>query len=240
VADLAILLNAISGHAPNANDLAIDLDDLKPENLEPPRLGLLASRIGGGEYFESASDPSMWSALTRALDCLRSAGASMVERDYRIFCDSSHRTIMTFELADSHRDRFRKLRFDYRKTVAGLIELGILTTADEYQRARRDQEFSVADSEALMQNVDALVSPAALGPAPDPSTTGDPIFNSPWTYTGQPTITFPIELSDEGLPLGIQLVGRRFDEAGLFRAAAWCEAVLPRLTPPNLPKEPAG
>jgi Asp-tRNA(Asn)/Glu-tRNA(Gln) amidotransferase A subunit family amidase len=76
--------------------------------------------------------------------------------------------------------------------------------------------------------------------APDPSTTGDPEFNSRWTYTGQPTITFPMGLSPEGLPVGIQLIGRRFDETGLFRAAAWSEALLPGLTRSHAPKEPAG
>ena len=73
-----------------------------------------------------------------------------------------------------------------------------------------------------------------------PATTGNPIFNSSWTFTGQPAITFPMGLSDEGLPLGIQLIGRRFDDVGLFRAAAWCEAILPRLPPPNVPEKPAG
>jgi aspartyl-tRNA(Asn)/glutamyl-tRNA(Gln) amidotransferase subunit A len=147
---------------------------------------------------------------------------------------------MAYELADSHRDRFRKLRFDYRPTVAGLIEEGILTTRGEYDKACCAQEGAIAESEALMQDVDALICPAARGPAPDPTTTGDPLFNSRWTYTGQPAITIPMELSPDGLPLGIQLIGRRFDEAGLFRAAAWCESVLPQLTPKEPPKEPAG
>jgi Asp-tRNA(Asn)/Glu-tRNA(Gln) amidotransferase A subunit family amidase len=245
VADLAIMLNAISvGDTVDPSGdptlkLAIDLADLQP-NIKPPRLALLASQMGErGEYFEIASGASMWSALTRALARLRSAGASVVERKPDSSA-SSHRTIMTFELADSHRDRFRKLRFDYRPTVSGLIQEGLLITGGQYEAARRDQARAIADSEALMQDVDALVCPAARGPAPDPSTTGDPIFNSPWTYSGQPTITFPIELSDDGLPLGIQLIGRRFDEPGLFRAAAWCEAVLPGLTPDRSSKEPAG
>jgi Asp-tRNA(Asn)/Glu-tRNA(Gln) amidotransferase A subunit family amidase len=55
------------------------------------------------------------------------------------------------------------------------------------------------------------------------STTGDPAFNSPWSYTGLPTVSFPIGLAPEGLPLGIQLVARRFDELRLFQAALWCE-----------------
>jgi Asp-tRNA(Asn)/Glu-tRNA(Gln) amidotransferase A subunit family amidase len=264
VADLAILLNAISSwHRVNpsgnpTHDAAIDLSSLSPSNIEPPRLALLASRrefpkrqpdgrfalesnaFEMLEYFERLSDASMWSALTRAVDRFRSAGATVLERDPDWFNTSSHQTIVAFDLADAHRERFTKLRFDYRKTVVGLIELGILTTGDEYKKARRDQELAIAESDALMQDVDALICPAARGAAPDPSTTGDPIFNSRWTYTGQPAITIPMELSPDGLPLGIQLVGRRFDEAGLFRAAAWCEAVLPGLASSHSSRKPAG
>jgi len=247
VADLAILLNAICvgdkvvpGGDPTLK-LAIDLADLKVENIKPPRLALLAWRMPRqGEYFEKASNASMWSALTRAVARLRSAGASVAESAPGTSGSSSHRTIMTFELADSHRERFHKLRFDYLPTVAGLIQEGLTVTGGRYEAARLDQAQANAASGALMRDVDALVCPAARGPAPDPSTTGDPIFNSPWTFTGQPTITFPMELSDDGLPLGIQLVGRRFDEAVLFRVAAWCEAVLPGLRPSHAPKEPAG
>jgi aspartyl-tRNA(Asn)/glutamyl-tRNA(Gln) amidotransferase subunit A len=267
VADLAIMLNAISvGDKVVPSDdptlkLAIDLAELKPDNAKPPRLALLASprdfprmQTDGGialepdgrvnfhvlEYFEQRSDASMWSALTRAVAVFRAAGASIVERDPGWFNPSSHHTIVAFDLADAHRERFLKLRFDYRKTVVGLIELGILTTRDEYEKARLEQERAIAESDALMQDVDALICPAARGPAPDPRTTGDPIFNSPWTYSGQPAITIPMELSPDGLPLGIQLIGRRNDEAGLFRAAAWCEAVLPGLASSHASKEPAG
>jgi Asp-tRNA(Asn)/Glu-tRNA(Gln) amidotransferase A subunit family amidase len=246
VADLAIMLNAISvgdkvvpGGDPTPK-IAIDLAAPNPESLKPPRLALLTSGGKLGDYFEKSSAPSMWSALTRALDRLRLAGASVEARECRPFSDVSHRTIMSFELADFHRDRFRRLRFDYRKSVAGLIEVGILTTGDEYKRARRHQAQTMAESEALVRGVDALVCPAACGPAPGRSSTGDPYFNFLWTFSGQPAITIPMELCDDGLPLGVQLIGRRFDEAGLFRAAAWCEAVLPGLTPRGLPKEPAG
>jgi aspartyl-tRNA(Asn)/glutamyl-tRNA(Gln) amidotransferase subunit A len=73
---------------------------------------------------------------------------------------------------------------------------------------------------------DVLVCPAAVGTAPDTTTTGDPAFNAPWSYTGLPTVSFPIGLADDGLPLAIQLVGRPFDEAGLFAAALWCERAI--------------
>jgi aspartyl-tRNA(Asn)/glutamyl-tRNA(Gln) amidotransferase subunit A len=76
------------------------------------------------------------------------------------------------------------------------------------------------------EGVDALLTPATRGPAPDAATTGDPAFNSPWSYTGLPTVSFPAGRSPEGLPLAIQLVGRPWTEAELLAAAAWCEDAL--------------
>ena len=78
---------------------------------------------------------------------------------------------------------------------------------------------------ASFTSVDALLTPAATGPAPDAATTGDPLFNSPWSFTGLPTVCFPAGRAD-GLPLGIQLVGAPWSESGLLATAAWCESVL--------------
>jgi Asp-tRNA(Asn)/Glu-tRNA(Gln) amidotransferase A subunit family amidase len=244
VADLAILLNAVSvGDTVDPSGgpilkLAIDLADLKPKNIKPPRLALLTGP------FDTMADPSMRVALYHAVKLLRAAGASVVDREVPPLAfagiHASHRTIMEYELAESHRERLSKSRFDYLPKLAALVEKAMTITTLRYQQQRRHQTLVIAEADALMQDVDAIVCSAARGPAPPPYTTGDPSFNSPWTYTGQPTITFPIGLSDDGLPLGIQLVGRRFDDAGLFRAAAWCEAVLPGLTPPHASEEPAG
>ena len=53
--------------------------------------------------------------------------------------------------------------------------------------------------------------------------TGDPAFNSPWSYTGLPSVSFPSAWTPEGLPLGLQVIGKPWSEAELFRVAAWCE-----------------
>ena len=78
----------------------------------------------------------------------------------------------------------------------------------------------------LLRGYRRLLTPAATGPAPDAATTGDPLFNSPWSYTGLPTICFPGGRSLDGLPLGIQLVGTPWSENGLLAVAAWCEDVV--------------
>ena len=59
-----------------------------------------------------------------------------------------------------------------------------------------------------MSHVHALIVPAATGPAPGRST-GDPSFNAPWNFAQSPTVSFPIGLSGDGLPLGVQVVGHR-------------------------------
>jgi aspartyl-tRNA(Asn)/glutamyl-tRNA(Gln) amidotransferase subunit A len=77
--------------------------------------------------------------------------------------------------------------------------------------------------------VDALLVPATTCPAPDASSTGDPAFNSPWSYTGLPAVSFLSGWTGppgEGLPLALQVIGQPFGEAELFATAEWCESQL--------------
>ncbi|MNC96935.1 amidase [compost metagenome] len=52
-------------------------------------------------------------------------------------------------------------------------------------------------------------------------TTGSPIFNTIWTYLGTPAVTLPPLQSENGLPVGVQLVGKRGNDARLLRSAQW-------------------
>ncbi len=82
------------------------------------------------------------------------------------------------------------------------------------------------EMEDCFEGVEVLLTPATPGPAPDAGSTGDPAFNSPWSYTGFPTISFPVGQSPDGMPLAIQLVGRPWSEHELFPVAVWCEDAL--------------
>ena len=68
----------------------------------------------------------------------------------------------------------------------------------------------------------ALASPAIAWMTPGPETTGNAIFNGLWTYLGVPCVNLPL-FSANGLPLGVQLVGKRGDEARLLRTAKWLD-----------------
>jgi Asp-tRNA(Asn)/Glu-tRNA(Gln) amidotransferase A subunit family amidase len=70
------------------------------------------------------------------------------------------------------------------------------------------------------------VTPATTSVAPGRETTGSPALNLPWSYCGLPAVTFPSGCTHEGLPVGLQLVGRRHGESSLLGVAKWCESAL--------------
>lgn len=226
---MAILLDAISGHDPADPHSAaepvtpIDWFAKLPEIQRPPTF----ARLGG--FFTAMATPVMQSALDSTLAHFCARGASIVEAPWPptfAHVHRNHRRIFEYELASSHKTRIRQHRDDYLPGLASLIEEGLTISEAEYLEAKRHQAATSREVACIFGDADVAVCPAALGPAPDPSTTGDPAFNSPWSYTGLPTVSLPIALAPDGLPLGIQLVGRRNDERSLFEAALWCEATL--------------
>src|SRR5262249_59950546 len=104
-----------------------------------------------------------------------------------------------------------------------LLREGLACTAPEFARTKEHQRELKQAMLACFQGVDAQLTPATTCAAPDAATTGDPAFNSPWSYTGLPTVSIPAAWTAEGLPLSLQFVGPPFGEAELFRVAAWCE-----------------
>jgi len=96
--------------------------------------------------------------------------------------------------------------------------------AAQAQAGRARQEI-----DAVFQDVDALITPAAVGEAPEGlDGTGDPIFSRIWTLLGTPCMSLPLLRGPAGLPVGLQVVGPRSDEARLLGAAAWIAGELKR------------
>ena len=78
----------------------------------------------------------------------------------------------------------------------------------------------------LFQRYDAILTPAAPGSAPPLGSTGDPVFCTLWSLCGMPALNLPLLHAPDNLPLGLQLVGRRGDDARLLRSARWLAARL--------------
>ena len=101
------------------------------------------------------------------------------------------------------------------------LETGLAIDAQEYLRAITGREPAYRAVAAALKGFSAILTPAALGPAPEGHTaTGSPIMNGLWTYLGMPTVSLPL-LEARGLPVGVQLVGLRHDDGRLLRTARW-------------------
>ena len=105
------------------------------------------------------------------------------------------------------------------------ISAGRDIKASDYVTAiDRAAEISRALDE-LFDGADALLSPAAPGEAPPGlERTGNPVFQKIWTLAGMPTISLPVMTGPNGLPIGLQVIGRRGRDRELFRVAQWMEA----------------
>jgi amidase len=115
----------------------------------------------------------------------------------------------------SHRDRISaKLR--------RCIELGMEMRYDDYLAALRFGESCRARLPAVFEGLDILLAPCVKGEAPAGlDSTGDPSFQAIWTILHVPTLSLPTHRGPNGLPVGIQLIGRRYDDQRLFACAKW-------------------
>ena len=227
VRDLAILLQVLAGPDPRdpscverpVPDYAAALRG----PLRPPRLGLLRG------HFEGRADATVREMLGQVCERLRRGGAEACEVALpAAFAEvlPRHRVVMAVEAAAYHGPRLRKYPDDYGPCIRTLLEEGLACPAAEYARCKEHQRQLTAEVLACFEGVDALLAPATTGPAPPADSTGDPAFNSPWSYTGLPVVSFAAGWSPERLPLSVQLIGRPWGEAGLFAASAWCEDAL--------------
>lgn len=110
--------------------------------------------------------------------------------------------------------------------LRGRLEAAFGISARAYLDAlgRRERHYAVI-SEAL-DTYDAILCLSSAGPAPKGfENTGDPIFNGLWTFLGTPCVSLPL-LTVDGMPMGVQLVGKRREEAKLLRVARAVERLV--------------
>lgn len=106
--------------------------------------------------------------------------------------------------------------------IRGAMDAGNAILARDYLAALDWKPVLNAALEEIFDRCDAILCPAAPGPAPrDLNTTGDPVFNSLWTFCGLPAVTLPLLTASNGLPMGVQLVGAHGNDARLLRTARW-------------------
>jgi aspartyl-tRNA(Asn)/glutamyl-tRNA(Gln) amidotransferase subunit A len=219
VTDLVLLLEAIfDGSAEARQKLA---DYARPDG--PLRL----ARLRG--FFDHRLDASVLPLVDEAFRAFADRGADVVDFDDPVDFDQivvQHRTVMAAEAAATHSDGLDEFPEDYPPRIRELIEEGRSLGALAYIRAReaRHSALRALFPLRICSDFDALVTPATVGTATDRTTTGDPAFNSPWSYCfSKHTVSFPIGSATDGLPFAIQLIGVNLSYPRILEAAEWCE-----------------
>ncbi|WP_343039191.1 amidase [Propylenella binzhouense] len=125
--------------------------------------------------------------------------------------------------------------------LRGMIEEGRAVRAVDYAAAIEAIESLNAALEAIFDRFDAILTPAAAGEAPvGLGSTGSPAFCTIWTFCGVPALTLPLLVGPAGLPLGVQLVGRRGQDGRLLRTARWLVGRLAGAAPAVPEERPEG
>ena len=163
----------------------------------------------------------MASAFQDAVSRLRAAGMTIEPIDLgEMLTKLNHasRTVMAYEAARFHEQRYKEYG-SRLADMANLVQEGQQVESERYDEARAYIGACQARVSKLYAATPVILVPAATGPAPfSLASTGDPRMNAPWTALGTPAISIPMAAFN-GLPLGLQLIADRGDDARVLHTA---------------------
>jgi aspartyl-tRNA(Asn)/glutamyl-tRNA(Gln) amidotransferase subunit A len=185
-------------------------------------------------YFFEHVIPEVESSVRAAIDVLGKAGAEIVEvtiPDIEYLLENFF-SIVVPEAAAYHIRTFQEMPEAYNDDVRELLEQGNIVFATTYINAQRSRNAIRNGFRKAFDGIDALVVPGLPVTAPKVGQTAydwgswqEPIFraharfNCPFNLCGLPAATIPCGFANDGLPIGVQIAGRPFDEATVLRIA---------------------
>ena len=221
------MLQALAGHDPkdraSARTTVPDYRAGLQGSVRGLRLGVPRSWFDEGE----GTDAEVLQAFEDALRVLRDAGATTVEIDGTLFADAraANTTILVCEAYAYHEDNLRKRPQDYGTSVRDRLREGALLSAADYINAQRARAVIAGQVHDILRDVDVIVSPAGPRVAStfkdfDPDLTyKTPSYTNVFNLCGLPAMSVPCGFGASGLPIGLQIAGRAFDEVTVLRLA---------------------
>ena len=239
VEDCALMFGVLAGH-----DAADPASARVPAHDYLARLndGVKGLRIGVVPgYFFHHLQPAVHAAVMAALKLLEAAGAEVVEVDIRNIHGniSAQLTIESAEPSTYHQRWLRERPDDYGADVRTLLEVGEMLLATHYLQAQRYRTLLRNEFLDAFDKVDIFLCPTlpfAATPVGAMSVViedgiEEDMLSAIMQYTGVPSLTglpalaVPCGFDPDGLPIGMQLIGKPFDEATLFRVGAAYQAL---------------
>ncbi len=228
VEDTAYMLQAIAGHDPRdptssrapVPDYSASLrEDIKGMTIGLPR-----------HYFfdpDPNVSPEVVAVVERAVTVLEELGASVREVTLPSleYVRAANSVIMVSEAFAYHEPNLKSIPEKFGDIVRTRFRTGGLLSAGDYLQAQRVRTWARREFAEAMRQVDFLVTPTMTQPAPafegyDPaSTIRGRSFTAPFNVTGLPAISVPCGFTETGLPIGMQIAGKPFDEPGVIQAA---------------------
>ena len=133
-----------------------------------------------------------------------------------------HKIVMETDMANSFKTDYRENKNKMGKKLVEAIERGLTYKAKDYSEAITNIRIIYEGIEELFDDYDAIITPASLGEAPKGlASTGNPEMCTIWTYLGMPSLSLPLLVGSNNLPIGVQLVGQKFEDAKLLRTGNW-------------------
>ncbi len=238
VADCALMFGAVAGHDPrDASTARVPV----PDYVDGLDAGIEGLRIGiiPGYFFDHLQRP-VHEAVVAALDKLVAAGAALVEVDIGSIHGniSAQLTIEAAEPSTYHQRWLRERPDDYGDDVRTLLEVGEMLLATHYLQAQRYRNLLRSEFMEAFRRVDVFVCPTLpftatrIGEMKVVIEAGqeEEMLSAIMQFTGVPSLTglpslnVPCGFDPDGMPIGMQIIGRPFDEATLFRAGAAYQA----------------
>ena len=186
----------------------------------PPRIGICRT------HHWNEADPESRAAVEDGAESLAKLGAEISEcvlPDHFSNLAQTHTTVLCAGLARSMEDIHQKHGNRISEQLRAMLDDGAATSMASLTEASAHADRCMMEFASVTAEFDVLLTPSAPGEAPSGWTTGNPIFQIVWTLLQVPCLTLPWTTGPNGLPVGIQLVGRKGDDDRVLRVGKWLE-----------------
>ncbi len=237
-ADCALLLGSMAGYDPKDASTSVlpvpDYGAALTGDVKGLRVGLLRA------YFLESADPEVASAVEAAAQTLRRLGAVVddAQIEHVGHVPAASFAVLAAEALAYHAGWLRTRSSEYGRDVIDRLRLGVAVSGADYVRGQQVRGLVRGAVDQALARRDVLLAPATPIAAPTLGQTDVVIrgqtvdvraslirFTRPFNLSGHPACSVPCGMTASGLPVGMQLVGRPFDEATVLRAAdAWQRA----------------